>query len=296
MENDKFISIVGLTILAIVILGGATGGPIVAPTNNGTSTGIQNSNIEYQLAEAQRKADNIQTQIKEEQEKKISSEFKGKILLSWGSQSDNPTYEYLILRADNQNKQPVNITGWRLTSTVTGNTSTIGKAVKLYFSNSQNVEEDVLLSPGQTAYIITGTSPIGFGFRVNKCSGFLEQFNDFTPGLYTLCPGFFDEYLKTVPRNIPNENCYNLVRYYPSCTVQTQPLSNAYSPECQSFVYSKINYPHCVDVYKSDKDFYSNEWRIYLKRSQSLWRTGREEIVLYDTLGKKVGSIQRDNY
>jgi hypothetical protein len=58
--------------------------------------------------------------------------------------------------------------------------------------------------------------------------------------------------------------------------------------ECTDFIYKKVNYPACIDTHKNDKDFYQNEWRIFLKRSETLWKNSREDIVLLDEEGKIV--------
>jgi hypothetical protein len=85
--------------------------------------------------------------------------------------------EYIEITANLNNKEPIKITGWTLTSTTTGNTAQIPKSTSLYFSGNLNSEEDVYLAPGEKAYVVTGKSPIGYGLKVNKCSGYLTQNN-----------------------------------------------------------------------------------------------------------------------
>ena len=147
------------------------------------------------------------------------------------------------------------------------------------------------ISAGDTAYLITGISPNGVSFKTNKCSGYLTQFQTFIPYISNSCPRPRDENLSAIPKIAVNDDCLDYIDSFPSCRVETQNLPVNWSYECKNFITQKINYPSCVNLHKGDKDFYQNEWRIYLKKSTSLWKSRRENIILYDNLGKIVDTL-----
>ncbi len=200
--------------------------------------------------------------------------------------------EYIEIQ-NNSDKYSVDITGFTLVSTSTNVSVTIPKTVKLYFTGMENIEENVILGPGEKAYVITGKSPIGYGMKINKCSGFLTQYNNFSPSFYTNCPAPRNEDISKIPKTVNNDICFDLIDSYPSCRIQSTPLSNNYSSECQDFIYKTINYPSCINNHKNDSDFWSNSWYVYLKRSDKLWKDRRETIILYDKSGNEISKIKK---
>jgi hypothetical protein len=155
-----------------------------------------------------------------------------------------------------------------------------------------NGEENIVLTGGDTLYLTTGISPVGANFKVNKCSGYLNQFQDFVPSLNTNCPRPRDENLSSIPNTNTNDECLNYIDNFSSCRIQTDPLPQKWSYECTTFIKDKIGYPSCVTTHKNDKDFQLPEWRAYLQRSDSIWKTTRDAIVLYDNEGKVVDSTR----
>ncbi len=283
------------TVLALMIFGGAkngkplyqNGSTIPSPSERQLSQ----SEIESNLAQTKYKTEQLQKEIALEQEKKNSSVYKGKINMFVYSSSDAST-EYVDIYADYANTEPINITGWKLLSTSTNQSVVIPQSTLLYFSGQTNTEQDVYLAAGEHAYIVTGRSPIGYGFKVNKCSGYLSQYTNFYPGVWTNCPAPRDEDQSSIPKRIVNDNCFDLINSLGSCRVPEQ-LSNSYSWECQAFLTEKINYPYCISHHKSDKDFWGKNWYVYLKRSEPLWRYRKDTMILYDKVGKPVTQVTR---
>lgn len=247
------------------------------------------ADIQQQITSTQYKVDELKKQVQAEKDAKVASKYKGIVSIrNVNRWSNTASQEQITLYVSGETKEAINITGWTLTSTSSGATVKIPKATYLFFADTQNSEESVYVKNGDTVYISTGYSPNGYSFKVNKCIGYLSQFQSWTPGLPYNCPLPKNEDLSGIPRTVINDACFDYIERYPQCRIQTETLPLNWSYECTNFIYNKINYPSCVNVHKNDADFYGTEWRIYLKRSEKLWKTSRETIVLYDNLGKIV--------
>lgn len=197
--------------------------------------------------------------------------------------------EYVEIRASRTNTKPIKISGWAVKSSVTGKSAVIGNGVYTPVAGGVNPEQPVYLLPGGRAFLTTGRSPKGYSFRLNLCTGYFEEFQDFSPRLPLNCP---------YPRNenLPvglTDACFNYIEKIGRCEAQVEPLPLSFSndPLCQEYVAEKINYGGCVDTHKNDPDFYSTEWRVYLGRDQELWKSERETILLLDESGKVVDMV-----
>lgn len=298
MSDDWFPWVVLLCIISIALFGGAknlgnvsnqTGTQIPSPSERQ----LTKEEIAYQLQNTRYQADQLKQKLAVEQEAKVASQYKNQITMSWGSYSVNDSnQEYIVIEANYNNKNPIKITGWQLKSALTGQIITIPQSTALYFSNINNSDEDIWLSAGERAYIISGRSPIGYGMHTNICSGYLSQSNTFTPSLYTTCPRPIDESSPYITHTPNNSTCFDLINSLGTCSVYSQSLNNTYSYECQQFVGTKLNYQSCSERHKNDSNFYSpKSWYIYLKHDQTIWSKKYEVLGLYDQFGKKVDSI-----
>jgi len=204
----------------------------------------------------------------------------------------NPDDEYLEIIASSKNTQPIHISNWKLKSAVTGREVSLGKGTYLPFRGQINIEDSLFLRPGERAFIVTGRSPIGVSFRLNTCTGYFAQFQDFTPRLPTQCPLPRDEDFETGPAGL-NDACIDYIETLPRCTahIQSLPLEFSNNPICQEYITTKITYNGCVELHKDDTDFYKAEWRIFLKRDQELWKEKRETILLLDEDERVIDSI-----
>ncbi len=281
----------GLIVLLILLVIALTGGFKNSQRNAALS---QNNSNEPVLTDAQKKAEieqkitDLNTQLKIENDKKIYSVYRGLVRISSISRSSDASGEYTSLDMSSSATTTVPITGWTLKSLSSGSAVTIPKGTNLFFANTLNSEGTIVLTPGDRLYLVTGISPNGSSFRLNKCSGYLSQFQTFVPYISTSCPAPRNENLSSIPQRVVNDACLDYIESFPTCRIQTESLPQNWTPECTSFIYNKINYPSCVDTHKNDPDFYLHEWRVYLKRSEPLWKSRREDIVLYDSIGKIV--------
>ncbi|MBI2476387.1 MAG: hypothetical protein HYV67_04050 [Candidatus Taylorbacteria bacterium] len=245
--------------------------------------------IKQVILDAGIQASEIQKELNTLEEASHASPLTGKLAIVGRAAGAGAAGEYIALRASPQNKDKVLLTGLRLQSSASGQGADIPKAAPLVFQNQLNREEPVYLKPGDSAYIITGRSPLGLSFRLNKCTGFFSQHQTFNPSLPSRCPKPREEDLP-VSGTVYNDACRNYINSLSSCRVVTSPPLTL-SPECQRYVTEEINYTKCVERHKNDADFYDPSWRVYLNRADKLWKTSRELIHLVDQNGKVIDAI-----
>jgi hypothetical protein len=224
----------------------------------------------------------------------IPSPYRGLVSLNHyvsGANSSNPTSEYVEINASQNAGAPVNISGWRIYSEATGNSATIPKGTEVPISGTVNAAQDIVLTPGMRALLISGQSPLGASFRENKCIGYFSNFQSFYPSLSQTCPVPSDELSSFYgPNYIRDAVCIEYVKTIPRCKVALSPPVGV-SGMCQSFLVKYLNYNGCVTAHQGDANFEGNTWRIYLGRSNSMWQTKNELVKLIDANGKTVDAF-----
>ncbi len=212
------------------------------------------------------------------------SPHKGKIHLGAASASESdPQKEYIELF--NYQAEPVFITGWTLTNRH-GVEAAMGEGASYVFSGQVNSQEPISLKSNEKAMVVTGRSPIGTSFKLNICTGYFNQFQEFFPRLAEECPRLSES---EIPINYPNA-CFNFIENLPRCRMAMSIPAEA-GNDCNNMINEKINYRTCVDAHKNDSSFYKPEWRIYLNQSAEFWNNEREYIILRDQDGKLVDEI-----
>lgn len=285
MKDHSIGIIIILGIIFIVLFGGIKG-----VSNNGLiSPGKATPEQKKQAVQSQ--MENLKQQLQVEKDKKNQSEYYGKVSMAYVNRSNDPSQEYMTIRVSNTSKT-IPITGWKLASLSSGVSVTIPRATYLFFTGINNAEGDIYLTDGDTMYLITGLPPNGLSFKVNKCSGYLQQFQTFIPYISNQCPLARNEDLSSIPKRVENDACFDYIDSIGQCRTQTENLPGGLSYECKNFILKKLNYSSCIDTHKNDRDFYQHEWRVYLKRSEPLWKERREDIVLYDLNGKIVSELK----
>jgi hypothetical protein len=199
--------------------------------------------------------------------------------------------EYLTLSVADGAGVPVDISGWTIESEATGNAMTIPQGTELPSSGIVNAAQDIVLTPGEHAYLISGRSPIGASFRENKCIGYFSSYQKFSPSLPQNCPSPSDELLANYGSTyIRDAACINYMNTLSRCQVALTPPTGATSA-CQSFVVKYLNYNGCVAVHQGDADFAGDTWHVYLGRTTPMWRTEHEIVKLLDKEGKTVDAF-----
>lgn len=165
----------------------------------------------------------------------------------------------------------------------------VPKAVKV-FMRGEIADERLVLSPLPTIFIInSGRSPVGVSFQVNKCSGFLGEYQTFVPPFEKSCPTINEILAKqNVPAGAVSADCTKFFDAMPRCSA----LPESTPAECKSVLAEHAQYNQCVESFKNDADFNKPEWRLYLGSENSLWAT-TSPIKLLDYDGEIIGSSEK---
>ncbi len=205
-----------------------------------------------------------------------------------GPQQTTPQDEYVILKASSNLDESLTLTGWALQSMISNEVVTLPKATKISTSGNINIEQPIMISPEDIVYVRTGHSPVGHSFQVNTCSGYFEQFQDFTPPLSKQCPSPKNElkFAQSDPFRF-GDACLTYIENLSRCSMPLEALPIGFSDSCTIFITEEINYASCVKNHRDDSNFFKPEWRVYLKRNEEIWST-RDIIRLLDSNGKTV--------
>ena len=208
-----------------------------------------------------------------------------------GAGSADPKNEYIQISVAQDAGVPVDLTGWKLESDSTGNAVTIPQGTEIPTSGIVNAAQDIVLTPGEKALIISGQSPIGASFRENKCIGYFSTFQSFSPPLPQNCPEPSDELVSFYGGDyIRDASCIDYIDKLSRCQVTLSPPVTV-SGACQSFMVQYFNYNGCVTAHRNDADFEGDTWRMYLGRTSAMWRTKYEVVKLLDINGKTVDAF-----
>lgn len=187
------------------------------------------------------------------------------------------------ISADWSLKNPIDVTGWG----VRGNKGTvvfIPQAVPDYNPNTfvglQNT--DIMLESGGRVVVYGSRNPISVNFRLNKCTGYMNEAYKFDPSLPNECPQI--NYARTASLS---GRCQDFVRTLNVCVT---PKLDAYNQangyvedECRTLV-ARQNQTACYTDHRGDADFFSKEWRawngVYMP-----FDADHDRLVLYDKQG-----------
>lgn len=210
---------------------------------------------------------------------------------SYNAQSSDFRNEYLVINASNQNQSSVKITGMKIKSAKSGQEAIIPKGFKTFKSANTptSQREDIYLAPGERAILATSKSPVGSSFKLNICSGYLEQYLDFNPSIFSSCPLAKDDLARY--GTTLNDACLDYIDTIGSCQKPTN-IPIRLNNQCQEYINSKVNYTACVDLHQKDKNFYKDEWRVYFDRDLELWKNSREEIILVSETGETLDTLK----
>ena len=179
---------------------------------------------------------------------------------------------YASLAAENQ----VDVTGWVFQAN--RGSQVVPRAVNLYDPSGLAGESDIRLSNSDMLNIYSTQSAIGENLRMNKCIGYLENYNHFTPQLPLSCP-YID---RSEIANFTGA-CQNVITSVGSCKFPPDnPLIAPTDYACKDYL-SRMNYKGCFERHSGDADFLSHEWRAWA--GTRFLDPSHDNVYLYDRLG-----------
>lgn len=222
------------------------------------------------------------------------SPYRGSVVFSqrYNTIDTDPAYEYIRLSASVTNTQAIDLTGWSIESLVSGTRMRIPPAVLMLKIGTQNDYEPVHLAPGEFAIVRTGRSPIEYSFHTNRCTGYLNQFNTFTPRLPETCPPP-NEVLSATVENIKayGADCVDFFASAKRCTTYVTAMPAELLPVCRDTVARTLNYNTCLrETFEQEGyDIFDNGgWYLYLNSPAELWGNEYEALRLLDANGRTV--------
>ncbi|MBI2639912.1 MAG: hypothetical protein HYW90_03445 [Candidatus Sungbacteria bacterium] len=182
--------------------------------------------------------------------------------------------------SENEKKQPISLDGWTIENRK-GDRIQIPSA--FYIPNNSVSATPIELRGGGEIIVITGDTTFGSSFQENTCTGYFNEFHSFIPPLSEACPEIErSELLKTGL----NSSCIDLIERTPRCRqtkigFEEQAAGNA----CIDFVKQHLNYAGCLRDNREKQNFFTNRWRVFLKRKEPLWDPRHDNIILRDKAG-----------
>jgi len=187
----------------------------------------------------------------------------------------------ITLSADNL-KSAAMITGWTIRANLGGSVE-IPRAVSDFNPYGGNQEGDIILKSGEYVRMYSWKSANGKNFRLNKCTGFLNQQISFSPSLPEDCPSITqDKRIITF-----TGACQDFLRSLPSCKLPSANDLNRYTGtndiECRRIA-DQYTFGNCYDTNRSKSDFYSKEWRVWLNGGMR-FDPKHDRLILLDKQG-----------
>lgn len=215
--------------------------------------------------------------------------YSGWVELSRGTVAEEvyPEKEFAEIDITRGNLSSVDISGWTLRNAA-GKSVRLGRGAEFYLSGNA-VLSPIRVKGGDRIIVSAGHSPVGVSFKTNACSGYLEQFLDFTPEIPVRCPRISDD----VTYDYLEDSCKDFVRSLPECTANTQPFPDGIGYSCRYFVTASVNYNACAVRYKNDPDFYEDSvWRVFLNQDREMWSEENESVLLFDAAGNLIDEVK----
>jgi hypothetical protein len=188
-----------------------------------------------------------------------------------------PRYEEIVLSANGlSNNEKINISGWSLFSNKSNFIITFGLK-SLDFSRVFK-EASIILEPQDKVKIYSSYSPINVNFKLNKCTGYLNDFYNFIPELPNDCQKPSKKEIATL-----SGLCQEYILKLKTCEVPKNiGEADPSDPKCLNYL-KDINYQGCFNKYKNDLDFYQKEWRIFMNKE--ILDDLHDRVLLYDNKG-----------
>ena len=181
--------------------------------------GPRDSSLEKEMSTIKREFGEVEKKYEEARTFGDPSPLFGKVRivpLYSSPHSEDVNEEYIGITVPPEQPEAILVAGWSLQSAVSGVRVYFPAATREFMMGSNNSRTEISLAPGSYAMLTTGSSPVGASFLENACSGYLTQFQDFSPIIYDECPSPADE-LSLSADNIKTygEACFDFLAQQP---------------------------------------------------------------------------------
>jgi hypothetical protein len=202
------------------------------------------------------------------------------------AKSRNINEEYVeIIYTPAKNAAPIDISDWMMGDSK-GESYKLGSISLLPGISSITNQDRLVLKNSARIHVVTGRSPIGENFRLNKCAPYLSQYKTFTPRITDSCPSPSKE----PGQDALGDTCYKYIKTLSACRIPTN-IPLFLDNTCREFIQKNASYDACVKNHKNDTDFYGDEYWVYLNRPEHIWSDVRDSVILKDARGSVVKSI-----
>ena len=233
-----------------------------APKIQSRQPSINSSQNIQQEKDSQNKNDSVTEKTSDSS----SDSVKNTVAISGFRRSYGDQPARITLRSKLEKGGAVVITDWQ----IKGNNGRvfIPEAVKFYRINGTNDQGAIVLQPGDYVNVyIGGMSPIGKNFRLNKCTGYLNEDYDFQYSIPNECPRPEKDNYKHL-----SGECQNYIQSLSRCELPDPDSVNSFRGEggnlCREFINDYFTINNCYKTYKDDPDFLGHEWRVWINRSR----------------------------
>lgn len=177
----------------------------------------------------------------------------------------------------------IDVTNWRVQSN--RDVFFVPRAAALFWGGPSSAQNNVLLSARGRVIVSSNPSPVGTSFRLNACTGYLEEGYDFDPPLLRQCP---------------RPERHEISSFTGACQSYILGLGTCVHPDlnnpavisdfqCANFMRDTFQYAGCFRQNAADPDFLKDEWRLFLGRPGAhIADPEHDRILLFDLQGKLV--------
>lgn len=189
----------------------------------------------------------------------------------------------LALYVPYDTKEVIQITGWKIRAN-SGFSFSVPKGVSDYGPMGVAASENILVKTGDRLEFYTTAPAFIYNVKVNKCMGYLNNRFSVSPAFSSSCPYDFDR------RDVVDLSgqCQNfLLSSFYGCRESSSADYGKTSAQCVRYFDERAGYANCYKKHRSDTDFYSNTWRIWMD-TPFAFDTEHDRVILLDGDGKVV--------
>lgn len=186
--------------------------------------------------------------------------------------------EHVSLVANPKTGQTIVVTGWSLQANRAA--QVIPQAIASLDLLHPTLEGDIRLGAGHVLDIYATRSAAGASFRLNRCTGYLQNRFNFIPALPQECPAVDRSDIVTF-----TGACQDYLLSLRSCQEPNPAAVPSNDSLCRYYINNR-NYLGCVDKYKNMAGFYSNQWRVWT--GAEFLDNLHDRLLLLDKAGKLV--------